>query len=69
MFTKLKFSLSFRNIFYLSTMYVFQSLLLHCRAGCGRTGVVLALYLMEFYSKTSTDAIQEIRKNRYNTTK
>eukprot|EP00093_Oithona_nana_P004418 04418.XXX_132830_133583_1 [CDS] Oithona nana genome sequencing. len=41
-----------------------ESLVVHCRMGWGRTGVVLAMYLMAFYGKTAKQAIQEVRSLR-----
>ena len=44
--------------------YDFQPILVHCRQGWGRTGTILALYLMEFYEKSAEMAIFEIRNRR-----
>lgn len=46
------------------TLASLQSLVVHCRMGWGRTGVVLAMYLMAFYGKTAKQAIQEVRSQR-----
>jgi len=41
-----------------------EPVLIHCRAGWGKTGAILAIYLMEFYDKTAREAIQEVRNLR-----
>ena len=41
-----------------------EPVLIHCRAEWGRTGTILAIYLMEFYDKTAREAIQEVRNLR-----
>ena len=41
-----------------------EPVLIHCRAGWGKTGTILAIYLMEFYDKTAREAIQEVRNLR-----
>ena len=37
---------------------------LHCRAGNGRTGMVLAAYFIKYQNYSATDAIRHIRKLR-----
>ena len=41
-----------------------EPLVVHCLGGKGRTGLVLALYLMIFYKKSAKDAIYEVRSAR-----
>ena len=40
-------------------------MVVHCRAGNGRTGVVLAMYLVFIHKKSALDAISMIRSLRY----
>jgi protein-tyrosine phosphatase len=39
-------------------------ILIHCAMGCGRTGLLLTLYLMKFENKTFPEALTDIRKIR-----
>ena len=41
-----------------------EVLLVHCYAGCGRTGILLVIYLMVFERLTLEDALQEVRNIR-----
>ena len=38
--------------------------MIHCRAGWGRIGTILAIYLIEFYDITAREAIREVRNLR-----
>jgi atypical dual specificity phosphatase len=38
-----------------------RSVLVHCLAGIGRTGSVLAAYMIEYEGKTADDAIARLR--------
>ena len=42
----------------------FKVVVIHCRMGWGRTGMVLAMYLMAFYNKSAKLAITEVRNLR-----
>ena len=42
-----------------------QPLVVHCRQGWGRTGIVLAMHLMIAYKKSAKEAIGEVRRVRY----
>ena len=42
----------------------FFVVVIHCRMGWGRTGMVLAMYLMGFYNKSAKLAITEVRNLR-----
>ena len=43
---------------------ILQPMVVHCRAGNGRTGVVLAMYLMLIHKKSALDAIAMVRSLR-----
>lgn len=38
--------------------------MVHCAAGVGRTGTILACYLIKYHSFSVTDAIDKVRKER-----
>ena len=48
----------------LNTFCTFKAVVVHCRMGWGRTGMVLAMYLMAFYKKSAKLAIKEVRNLR-----
>jgi atypical dual specificity phosphatase len=37
----------------------------HCLAGLGRTGTILACYLINYEKMSAVDAIQHVREKRY----
>lgn len=41
-----------------------KKVLVHCHAGYGRTGIVLACYIIFVSTKTAEEAVKEIRKKR-----
>lgn len=42
-------------------------ILLHCKAGLHRTGLLTAIYRMEFQNRSKMDAMQELRANGFGT--
>jgi len=41
-----------------------ESVMVHCAAGIGRTGTILACYLVKYHKLSATDAIEKVRKER-----
>jgi protein tyrosine phosphatase domain-containing protein 1 len=41
-----------------------KKVLVHCHAGYGRTGIVLACYMLYSSTKTAEEVVQEIRQKR-----
>ena len=42
-----------------------EPVMVHCLAGLGRTGTILACYLIKYEKKSAEDAIQHVREQRH----